>query len=80
MKRRALSIVLAAFIIAIGAPVGFSQEAPTETCAGHNKAMAFAAEMCGEQEYTCQITCTGGPDSEVKAWNCCCGEQCMKKD
>ena len=64
-------------LIAIGAPTGFGQEPAPEVCKGHDKVLAGAAETCGEEEYTCQVTCK---NNRVKKYTCCCGEDCMEKD
>lgn len=77
MKKMILSIVLASLVVAIGAPMGFGQEAPPAVCVNHDRVLEGAAETCGEEEYICKITCK---NNKVKRYNCCCGKDCMKEE
>ena len=77
MKTRILSIVLTSFVIGIGAPIGFGQETEPVVCEKHDQVLSGAAEICGDDEYTCKITCK---NNKVKGYNCCCGKDCMEEE
>lgn len=83
MSKRTLTIILATFIITIGAPVGASQER-SATCEGHDKVLSDAAQICKKAPYRCKVSCSGGAEDVVTGYACCCGAACLlpgeKKD